>query len=100
MASDLERFGRNVRKARDERAWTKEELAHRSDLSPVQISRIERGVREIRLSTLIELVEALEVAANALLVGIVPKTRNPPCRRTGDAGANLLDEDRVQRARY
>ncbi len=71
MAGDLERFGRNVREARDQRGWTQEELAHRSDLSPVQISRIERGAREIRLSTLIKLIEALEIDGNALLTGIV-----------------------------
>src|SRR5581483_10344988 len=47
----LQRFGRNVRAARLAKGWTQESLAHESGLSTVQISRIERGVREIRLTT-------------------------------------------------
>jgi len=51
VASVLEQFGRNVRKARLGRGWTQEDLAHASGLATVQISRIERGVREVRLTT-------------------------------------------------
>lgn len=63
----LKRFGANVRAARLERKWTQEDLADSADLSPVQVSRIERGVREIRLTTLIKLFGALEVAPDELL---------------------------------
>jgi transcriptional regulator with XRE-family HTH domain len=51
MEAELGRFGKNVRNARRARGWTQEELAHRTGLSSVQISRIERGRREIRLTT-------------------------------------------------
>lgn len=71
MADDLQRFGRNVRDARHARGWTQEELAARSDLAPVQISRIERGVREVRLLTLVKLVDALGIPPEELLAGIV-----------------------------
>jgi DNA-binding Xre family transcriptional regulator len=40
-------------------------------LAPGQISRIERGVREIRLSTFIKLIDALDVEPNDLLAGVV-----------------------------
>jgi transcriptional regulator with XRE-family HTH domain len=46
---------------------TQEELAERSGLSSVQISRIERGVREVRLSTILRLLAALEVTPDVLL---------------------------------
>jgi transcriptional regulator with XRE-family HTH domain len=39
----------------------------------VQISRIERGTREIRLTTLVRLVDALEVSADALLKGLLAR---------------------------
>lgn len=70
MADGLERFGRNVREARAGRGWTQEDLAGRTGLSPVQISRIERGVREVRLSTLVKLTAGLGVDANTLLAGV------------------------------
>lgn len=70
MTDPLSGFGANVRKVRADRGWTQEDLAARSELSSVQISRIERGVREIRLTTLLKLVEALEVDANRLLTDV------------------------------
>ena len=66
-ASVLEQFGANVRQARLKRGWTQEELAEASGLATVQISRIERGAREIRLTTLLRLIQALEVTPAKLL---------------------------------
>lgn len=70
MEEGLERFGKNVRNARATRGWTQEELARQTQLSTVQISRIERGRREVRLGTLIRLVKALDVPADQLLAGL------------------------------
>jgi transcriptional regulator with XRE-family HTH domain len=66
----LERFGANVRVARLEREWTQERLAHESGLAVVQISRIERGKREVRLTTLLRLLKALDVSPERLLEGL------------------------------
>lgn len=70
MEQTLERFGANVRAARHARSWTQEDLAEESGLSVVQISRIERGAREIRLTTLLRLIRALEVSPDDLLKGV------------------------------
>ncbi len=70
MAGDLERFGQNVRKARLARGWTQERLAHESGLAYPQVSRIERGKREIRLRTFVKLVRALDVSPAELLDGL------------------------------
>jgi transcriptional regulator with XRE-family HTH domain len=64
------RFGANVRAARIEHGWTQEDLAGRTGLAVVQISRIERGVREIRLTTLVRLLTALEMEPATLLDGL------------------------------
>jgi transcriptional regulator with XRE-family HTH domain len=61
------KFGAKVRSARQARGWTQEELADRAVLAPVQISRIERGVREVRLTTLLRLISALRTKPDRLL---------------------------------
>jgi transcriptional regulator with XRE-family HTH domain len=63
----VERFGANVRDARLKRGWTQEDLAHRTGLASVQVSRIERGKREVRLTTLLRLANALGTTPNDLL---------------------------------
>ena len=70
MPSLPEILGTNVRAARAEHGWTQEALADRTDLSTVQISRIERGRREIKLGTLIRLIDGLEIAPDRLLAGL------------------------------
>jgi len=65
----VERFGENVRAARKAKGWTQEDLAYRSGLAPVQVSRVERGVREIRLTTLVRLLAALDASPDQLLHG-------------------------------
>ena len=70
MESAVERLGQNVRAARLERGWTQEDLAHQTGLTSVQVSRIERGKREIRLTTLLRLMKALEVPPSDLLDGL------------------------------
>jgi transcriptional regulator with XRE-family HTH domain len=67
VASPVEQFGTNVRQARLQRGWTQEDLAHATGLATVQISRIERGRREVRLTTLLRLLRALEISPARLL---------------------------------
>jgi transcriptional regulator with XRE-family HTH domain len=67
----LQRFGANVRQARLDRGWTQEDLADKTGLATVQVSRIERGKREIRLTTLIRLLDGLGVPADKLLDGLL-----------------------------
>lgn len=70
MQETLARFGQNVRAARLARGWTQEELARRTGLATVQISRIERGRREVRITTLLRLTKALDATADELLDGL------------------------------
>jgi transcriptional regulator with XRE-family HTH domain len=63
-------FGINVRSARLARGWTQEDLAEKTGLASDQLSRIERGKREVRLTTLVRLVRALELTPTELLKGI------------------------------
>jgi transcriptional regulator with XRE-family HTH domain len=71
MDDAIQQFGENVRSARHERGWTQEDLSARTGLAVVQISRIERGKREIRLTTLIRLLDAFDMPVEALLGGLI-----------------------------
>jgi transcriptional regulator with XRE-family HTH domain len=71
MNDAIQQFGENVRRARHERGWTQEDLSARTGLAVVQISRIERGKREIRLSTLIRLLNAFDEPPQVLLNGLL-----------------------------
>lgn len=65
-----ERFGQNLRRERLRAELSQESLGHASDLHPTEISRLERAVREPRLSTIVRLARALGVKPAALLDGI------------------------------
>jgi transcriptional regulator with XRE-family HTH domain len=71
MDDAIQQFGENVRRARHERGWTQEDLSARTGLAVVQISRIERGKREIRLTTLVRLLDAFRLPPEALLKGLL-----------------------------
>jgi len=66
----VQRFGQNVRAARQKRGWTQEDLSGETGLAVVQISRVERGVREVRLTTLVRLIRALDLPPDELLGGL------------------------------
>jgi transcriptional regulator with XRE-family HTH domain len=70
VQDDVKSLGRRLRKLREEKGWTQEELADRSGLTSVQVSRVERGVREIRLTTLLRLIAALEVRPDCLMADL------------------------------
>jgi len=65
-----ERFGANLRQTRTKRGWSQEELGQTSGLHMTEISRLERAVREPRLSTIVRLAKALGVTPADLLTGV------------------------------
>lgn len=63
--------GRRIKKAREKRNLTQEELAAMLDLSTTHISVIERGVKPPKLDTFIRIANALQVSADYLLEDVV-----------------------------
>ena len=59
--------GRNMRRIRLERRMTQEQVAERSDTTPVWISGCERGVRNMSVGSLSMIAFALEVPMTTLL---------------------------------
>lgn len=62
-------FGERVRTLRLKRGMTQERLAEEADLNSVQVSHIERGANEPKLTTIIRLARALGVKAGKLIEG-------------------------------
>jgi transcriptional regulator with XRE-family HTH domain len=62
-------FGRNLRAARVGAGLSQERLSALSSLHRTEISLLERGERDPKLSTILRLAEALGVPATALLAG-------------------------------
>lgn len=69
-AAVLAEFGARVQHARVARGWSQSDLADKTGLAQVQISRVETGAREIRLTTLLRLIDALDVPSAQLLDGL------------------------------
>jgi transcriptional regulator with XRE-family HTH domain len=65
-------FARNVSGTRSEARLSQAEVSARSGIHPTEVSRIERGLRDPRLSTLVRLARALEVEPGRLLDRIEP----------------------------
>jgi transcriptional regulator with XRE-family HTH domain len=62
--------GRNIKQHRERRGWSQEDLAHRCGMHTLEISRYERGVRDMRVSTVARLAKGLEVETLELLRGV------------------------------
>jgi transcriptional regulator with XRE-family HTH domain len=60
-------LGSNLRDARKKLGLTQEEVAERSGVHPTEISRIEAGKRDPRVSTVKRLAAAVEVPPDHLL---------------------------------
>ena len=63
-------FAHNVAEARKRLGITQEEVSARSGVHPTEISRIENGERDARVSTVFRLASALGVRPGELLDGL------------------------------
>ena len=59
--------GRNIKQHRKRRELTQEKLAYRAGMHPVEVGRAERGVRDMRVSTVVKLARGLGVPPMELL---------------------------------
>ncbi len=62
----LVKLGENVRKIREEKNLSQEELSFRTEISRNQIGRIERGEINTGISTLYEIATGLDIPINKL----------------------------------
>jgi transcriptional regulator with XRE-family HTH domain len=60
------RFGFTLRKLRDERGYSQEELAERAGLHRNYVGGVERGERNVALENIVKLAKALSVSPRDL----------------------------------
>ena len=65
-----EQFAVNLRRARGAAGLSQEDLSDRSGLHATEISRLERGVREPRLGTIVRIARGLDIAPADLMADI------------------------------
>ncbi len=65
------RIGSRLRKAREAKHLTREQLAEMLDLSDGYIGMLERGERMPKLATFLDIIEVLEVTADDILCDVV-----------------------------
>jgi transcriptional regulator with XRE-family HTH domain len=66
----LAAFGSNVRKAREAKDFTQEQLAEKADLDQTYISGIERGLRNPSIVSVVRIAKALGSSVAELSKGI------------------------------
>ncbi len=63
----LLKLGRNLRQIRKSKNFSQEKLANKAEIERSQISRIERGIQNPKITTLIVIAGVLEVEVQSLL---------------------------------
>ncbi len=64
------KFGAHIRKLRQDRGWSQEQLAYKANLHPTYVSGVERGVRNLSLRNIEKLARALEISLSGLFKGL------------------------------
>jgi transcriptional regulator with XRE-family HTH domain len=65
-----QRFGANLRRARESAGFTQERLRDTSGVHMTEISRLESGQKDPRLSTIVRLAIGLDLPPGDLLAGV------------------------------
>jgi transcriptional regulator with XRE-family HTH domain len=99
MSTDLVGLGARLRRLRGERGWRLEDLAERTGLSRVYLSRVEGGERQPSLGALFDLARAYDASFSSLFepepeadnLVVVRATDGPP-QRGNDLSYKWLSE--------
>lgn len=86
-------IGQRIKKAREKKHLTQEQLAELVDLSPMHISVIERGAKPPKLETLINIANALGVSADTLLQDVIDNRIKAVSSEAADLLGQLSPEE-------
>ena len=86
---DARLVGKRIQAVRKARGLTQEQLSQMVDLSPNYLSNIETGLKTPKLDTFVEIMNALQCDANALLADEVDATTTQESGQISKALAEL-----------
>jgi transcriptional regulator with XRE-family HTH domain len=66
----LAAFGRNVKKLREEKGFSQEQLAEKADVDRTYLSDVERGARNLGIKNVARIAKALGTTVSNLCEGI------------------------------
>ena len=73
---DLKAVGQRIKRAREAKGMTQEDLAAIINLSATHMSVIERGLKAARIDTFVGIANALDISADNLLLDVVTHASN------------------------
>lgn len=86
-------IGQRIKKAREKKKLTQEQLAELVDLSPMHISVIERGAKPPKLETLVNIANALGVSTDTLLQDVIDNRIKAVSSEAADLLSQLSPEE-------
>lgn len=90
---DFDFVGKRIQSARKAKGYTQEVLAEKIDMSPQNLSCLERGLIGMSISALIALCDALDVSADYILFGDEAKNHQ---NTAGILLSKLPEQKRIQ----
>ena len=60
-------FGREMRRCREAKSWSQEELSRQSGLHPSYVGQTERGMRNVSLTNILRIADTLGTPAEQLI---------------------------------
>ncbi|WP_326975317.1 helix-turn-helix domain-containing protein [Caproicibacter sp. BJN0012] len=91
---DRKSIGRRIQAYRETAGMSQEELAEKLGLSTIYISTIERGVRTPSLEVFVDIVNALNVSADLLLVDVLRNGYKIKASKLSEEIDTMTAEDR------
>ena len=67
-------IGKKIQEFRKKKGMTQEELSEIIDITPHYLSTLERGIYNIKIETLIKILNALELSADEVFCDVVDKS--------------------------
>ena len=67
-------IGKRIQEIRKKKGFTQEELSEIIDITPHFLSSLERGIYNIKLETLVKILNALDVSADEVFCDVVNKS--------------------------
>ena len=89
-------IGKRIQEFRKKKGMTQEELSEVIDISPHYLSALERGIYNIKLETLVKILNTLDLSADEVFCDVVEKSYSVTSNRLSEKLGDLPIEEQVK----